>query len=143
MYQLSLPMGVGVRIEATAAVHTLLEITDRMDYSKLNATYDRQPHVADCTPKQMFQLVILGFMEGHYSTRSLESACKHDIRFMYVLHGKPAPDHNRFWSFIKHRLQGEVAEHLFYQLVEYLQQAGEIDFAIAFSLSVRKINYAW
>ena len=80
----------------------------------------------------MFQLVVLGFMEGITSTRKIECACKHDIRFMYILHGKPAPDHNRFWSFIKHRLQGEVAEHLFYQLVDYLLEIGEISLANVF-----------
>ena len=51
---------------------------------------------------------------------------------MYVLQNKPVPDHNRFWSFIKHRLQGEVAENLFYQLVDYLQDLGEIDTANVF-----------
>ena len=127
-----LPLDVGVRIEGTARVRLLLEITERMDYSKLNAAYKRLPSEKEATPKQMFQLTVLGFMEGMYSTRKLESACKHDIRFMYVLAGSPAPDHNRFWSFIKHRLQGEVAEHLFYQLVDYLEKAEEIDFANLF-----------
>jgi len=51
---------------------------------------------------------------------------------MYVLSGKPAPDHNRFWNFIKHRLQGDVAEHLFYQLVKHLKDAGEINLANLF-----------
>jgi len=51
---------------------------------------------------------------------------------MYVLHGKPAPDHNRFWGFIKHRLQGAVAEHLFYQLTDYLLELGEISLANVF-----------
>jgi len=35
-------------------------------------------------------------------------------------------------EFIKHRLQGEVAENLFYQLVDYLQDLGEIDTANVF-----------
>jgi transposase len=128
MYQLALPGNIGVRIEASAAVWSMLEITERMDYSKLVSAYVRLPKAGEASPKQMFQLVILGFMESKYSTRALEDACKHDIRFMHVLSGCPAPDHNRFWHFIKHRLQGEVAEHLFYQMVEYLRQAGEIDF---------------
>lgn len=127
-----LPMDVGVKIEADEPVRLLLEITERLDYSSLHAAYERQPREKEATPKQMFQLVILGFMEGATSTRKLESACKHDIRFMYVLHGKPAPDHNRFWSFIKHRLQGEVAEGLFYQITNYLLEVGEISLANVF-----------
>ena len=62
----------------------------------------------------------------------MQVACKHDIRFMYVLAGSRAPDHNRFWKFIKHSLQDEVAEHLFYQLVNYLKEEGEIDFTNLF-----------
>jgi len=123
-----LPLDVGVKIEASASVRLLLEITERLDYSKLNAAYDRHPSETEASPKQMFQLVTLGFMEGHQSTRKLEAACRNDIRFMYILKGKPVPDHNRFWKFIKDRLQGEVMEHLHYQLVEYLEGAGEIDF---------------
>ena len=131
-FQLTLPLDVGVKIEADAEVRLLLEITERMDYSKLNAAYKRLPNWKEASPKQMFQLVVLGFMEGMNSTRRLESACKHDIRFMYVLAGSPAPDHNRFWNFIKNRLQGEVAEHLFYQLLGYLEETGEIDFTNLF-----------
>jgi len=98
-----------------------------MDYSKLNASYDRMPRQTEVSPKQMFQLTILGFMEGKHTTRALEDACRYDTRFMFIRGEKPAPDHNRFWSFIKHRLQGEVAEHLFYQLAEYLLEQGEIN----------------
>jgi transposase len=127
-YQLMLPLDVGVKIEASDSVRLLLEITERMDYSKLTAAYDRLPSEAEASPKQMFQLVALGFMEGQQTTRKLEAACRNDIRFMFILRGKPVPDHNRFWKFIKERLQGEVIEHLHYQLVDYLGNAGEIDF---------------
>ena len=148
-YQLMLPLDVEVKIETEASVRTLLEITERMDYSNLTATYDRHPRADEATPKQMFQLVILGFMEGYYSLRKLEKACKNDIRFMYVLRGKPAPSYNRFWQFIKHRLQGEVAEQLFYQLVEYLTEAGELDFANVFidgtkiEASANRYSFVW
>jgi len=131
-YQLTLPLDVGVLIETSEPVHVMLNLTERLDYSNLNASYTRQPSEKEASPKQMFQLVLLGFMEGTHSTRKLESSCKHDIRFMYVLQGKKAPDHNRFWSFIKHRLQGDVCEHLFYQLSNYLYEAGEIDLANLF-----------
>jgi len=131
-YQQMLPFDVGVKIETTEPVRLMLDLTERLDYNALHASYDRQPRQTEANPKQMFQLVILGFMEGVTSTRKLESSCKHDIRFMHVLQGKPAPDHNRFWSFIKHRLQGEVVENLFYQLVDYLLEMGEIDLANVF-----------
>jgi len=149
MYQLSLPMDVSMIIEADASVRTMLEITERMDYSKLNASYDRHPHMTEVSPKQMFQLVILGFMEGKHTTRALEDASRYDTRFMLIRGNKRVPDHNRFWSFIKHRLQGEVAEHLFYQLVEYLLEAGEINLANLFvdgtkiEANANKYSFVW
>jgi len=148
-FQLMLPFDVGVKIDADESVRTLIEVTERMDYSNLNATYERLPRAEEATPKQMFQLVILGFMERRYSTRSLEASCGYDIRFMYLLGGKRKPDHNRFWSFIKHRLQGEVAENLFYQLVHYLKEAGEIDLANLFvdgtkmMAQANKYSFVW
>ena len=131
-YQLMLPMDIGEMIETEESVNTVLKLTERLDYNLLNASYERLPSARESSPKQMFQLVILGYMEDTYSTRKLESASRYDIRFMYILQGKPVPDHNRFWSFIKHRLQGEVIENLFYQLVNYLLEAGEIDLANLF-----------
>jgi len=126
-FQLSLPMNMDYFIGDDESIRTLIEISERLDYSKLNASYKRLPKKEDATPKQMFQLVILGFMNGTYTLRGLESKSRYDIRFLHILKGKPTPDHNRFWSFIKHRLQGEVMENLFYQLVHYLKESGEID----------------
>jgi len=34
MYQLTLPMDVGIKIETTASVRTMIEMTERMDYSE-------------------------------------------------------------------------------------------------------------
>jgi len=131
-FQLSLPMNVEYFIGDDESIRTLIEISERLDYSKLNASYDRLPKKEDATPKQMFQLVILGFMNGIYSLRSLESSSRYDIRFLHILKSKPTPDHNRFWSFIKHRLSEGVMENLFYQLVHYLREAGEIELAALF-----------
>jgi len=36
-------MDVGVKIESSEKVRLLLEITERLDYSELTATYDRLP----------------------------------------------------------------------------------------------------
>ena len=58
-FQLSLPMNVEYFIGDDESIRTLIEISERLDYSKLNASYKRQPKREEATPKQMFQLVIL------------------------------------------------------------------------------------
>jgi len=126
--QVVMPLELGIAIEMDDPVRLLIEITERMDYRELYAAYDRPSRADEATPKQLFQIVILGFMSERYSLRKLEEACKRDICFMYVLGGKQAPDHSRLGSFIKERLQGHVAEGLFYQLVKELEARGEVEF---------------
>jgi len=97
----------------------------------------------------MFQLLILGFMVGAYSTRELESACKNDIRFLLILNRKPAPDHNRFWYFTKKRLPNGVLENLFYQLIHYLKEEGDVNFGSLFidgtkiEANANKYTFVW
>ena len=127
-----MPLDVSMWIGTDETVRMLLEVTERMDYRELNASYDRESKADEATPKQMFQLTVLGYMDQTHSLRRLESACRNDIRYMYILNGKPAPDHNKFWRFIKHHLQGDVAEGLLYQLVRLLEVRGEISYAHVF-----------
>lgn len=127
-----MPLDVAVKIGTEESVRLLLEITERMDYRELYAGYARKSKAAEASPKQLFQLVVFGFMNKQRSTRQIESACRHDIRYMYILMGKRAPDHNTFWRFIKDHLCGDVAEGLFYQLVKQLEAMGEVAFAHLF-----------
>jgi transposase len=126
--QVVMPLELGIVIAAEESVRLLIEITERLDYRELYAAYVRPTRADEATPKQMFQIVILGFMTRAYATRQLEAACRHDIRFMYLLKGKRVPDHSRFASFIKERLNGQVGEGLFYQLVKELEARGEVAF---------------
>ncbi len=126
--QVVLPLDLGMRIDMTDRVRTLIEVTERMDYGKLTKTYQRRPRLGEATPKQMFQIIMLGFMDGRYSTRDIEGACKHDIRFVWLLKGNRAPEHSKIARFIKDHLYGEVAEELFYQMVLLLGECGEIAF---------------
>ena len=126
--QVMLPLDLGLKIGIEESVRLLIEVTERMDYTRLDAAYDRKPRSNEATPKQMFQIIVYGFMKGVYSTRALEEACRNDIRFMYLLGDKKIPDHSRFASFIQKRLNDNVAENLFYQFIKQLQEMGEISF---------------
>ena len=125
-YQVVMPLDLGIRIPEDDSVRTLMEVTERMDFGELDRAYAHRTAEGEATPRQMFELVILGFMHGIYTTRQLESACHCDIRFIWELNGKRVPDHCRFARFIRERMQGDVAEHLFYQLVKHLREREEI-----------------
>jgi transposase len=149
IYQLKLPLALETRIDPDSSLYTLVEITERLDYTPLEQQYKRLPSAKEASLKQMFQLCMLGFMEGIYSTRKLEKSCKHDIRFMYLLGGKKAPDHNRFWHFIKWRLTEKVMQSLQSQLIFYLEGAGELDFQNVFidgtkiEANANKYSFVW
>ena len=122
--QVVLPLDVETIIPEDDSVRTLMRIAERINYTKLSGAYERvSPREA--TPKQMFLLVVLGYMEGKYSTRKIEKACGTDTRFMWILGGKPAPDHTRISRFLQ-RISGEILEDLFYQVVHLLHEDGEI-----------------
>ena len=126
-----MPLDVGIRIPEDESVRVLMKIAERMNYSKLSGAYERECEPREATPKQLFLLVVLGFMNGMYSTRKIEAACRYDIRFMWILCGKKVPDHTRIARFIQ-RISGEILEDLFYQIVHLLKEDGEIEYAHLF-----------
>jgi transposase len=126
--QVVMPLDLGMRIGMSDKVRTLIEVTERMDYGELTNTYQRSARLGEATPRQMYQIVLLGFMDGRYSTREIESCCRNDIRFIWLLSGNRAPEHSKIARFIKDHLYGEVAENLFYQMVLLLKERGEIAF---------------
>ena len=65
----------------------------------------------------MFVLVVFGYMQGKYSTRKIEQACRTDTRFMWILGGKPAPDHTRISRFLQ-RIGGEILENAIRQVYD-------------------------
>ena len=50
-FQLSLPMNVEYFIGDDDSIKTLIEVSERLDYSKLNSSYKRMPKTEDATPK--------------------------------------------------------------------------------------------
>ena len=126
-YQVAMPLDLEIKIPQDDSLRTLMRIAERMNWSKLSEAYERKNHSWEATPKQMFLLVELGFMNGIYSTRKIEKACRYDIRFMWLLAGKQVPDHTRIARFIG-RISGGIAEDMFYQLVHLLRKDGEIEY---------------
>ena len=123
--QLVLPLNLEIKIEKNDPVRKLAEICDELDYTKLYSLYLRSWRKID--PAVLFEILVFAYMNGIYSSRDIEKACKNDIRFMWLLQDEPVPDHSTFARFQNERLAG-VIEELFYQLVEKLYNIGEISF---------------
>ena len=124
VYQLALPIDVGLRIPADDSVRLLSAVFERMDYSKLRAAYSRMGR-SEWSPESLFKIVVYGYMNRIYSCRELEKACKRDINFMFLLRGAKAPHRSTIARFRSERLTDAV-EDLFSQLVDQLAKAGEL-----------------
>ena len=123
--QLVLPLNFEILIDENDPVWKLTEICDTLDYTRLYDEYLRHWRVID--PVVLFEILVFAYMNGIYSSRAIENACKTDIRFMWLLQGQPAPDHSTFARFQNERLTN-VIEDLFFQFIEKLHELGEIQF---------------
>jgi len=123
-------MDIGEMIPADDSVRLLNAILERIDYRRLRAAYSRLGRI-EISPESLFKIVVYGYMNGIYSSRKLEQACRRDINFMYLLGRAPAPDHATIARFRSERLT-EVVEDLFSQLVEHLAEAGELSLCSVF-----------
>lgn len=118
-YQLKLPLNLECIIPEDDSVRLLGQFVEEMDLSDLYSTYDRI-RGNQATPRQLLKIVLYSYMNRIFSSRKIESACKRDINFMYLLEGAPAPDHAtiaRFrtlhFSFCSEQILAEVTEYLY------------------------------
>lgn len=102
----------------------LSRLVEEMDLAALYATYERKRNHA-VTPRQMLKIVLYAAMNRLYSSRDIETACRRDINFMFLLEGMPAPDHAKIASFRSLHFAGCCMEMLA-QLSEWLYLNGEI-----------------
>ena len=89
-YQLKLPLELETIIPKNDSVRLLSQFVEEMALSGLYSTYDR---INSLSPRTLLKIVLYSYMNGDYSSRSMELNCKRDINFMFLLEGHPAPDH--------------------------------------------------
>ena len=120
-YQLKLSLNLETIIPADDSVRLLSQFVEAMDLTDLYSTYER---INTVSPRTLLKIVLYSYMNGDYSSRSMELNCKRDINFMYLLEGKPVPDHATFARFrsihfapCAKRILAEMS-NLFYELGE-------------------------
>ena len=89
---------VEILIPADDPVRLLSAFVEGMELSDLYQTYGKIKK-NQATPRQLFKIMVYASMNRIYSSRDIETACRRDINFMYLLEGKPAPDHATFARF--------------------------------------------
>ncbi len=74
----------------------LSQFVEAMDLTDL---YSASERINSVSPRTLLKIVLYSYMNGDYSSRSMELNCKRDINFMFLLEGAPAPDHATFARF--------------------------------------------
>ena len=123
-YQIKLPLNLEFSIPANDPVRLLSAFVEGMDLSELYKTYDRI-RKNQATPRQMLKIILYAAMNRLYSSRDIESACRRDINYMYLLEGMPAPDHATVARFISLHLS-RCSQKTLASMTEKLYEAGEI-----------------
>ncbi len=124
-FQLVLPINLEINIPADDSVRLLSNVLEELDYTELYRAYSRKEKNNAVSPKNLFKVLVYAYMCNLHSTRQIETACKRDINFMYLLEGAKAPDHNTIARFRSTRLEG-IVEGLFNQVVHLLKDYGEL-----------------
>ena len=123
-HQIKLPLDIEISIPSDDPVRLVSAFVEEMDISDLYKTYDRI-RKNQASLHQMLKIVIYAAMNKIYSSRDIESVCKRDINFMYLLDGAPAPDHSTIARFISIHLS-QCAKCLMAQVGTILLELGEI-----------------
>ena len=104
--QLGLPLDLGIILSPKSEVHTYLELTKGIDFSKYFGTSSSLGRIPKNRVKKM-NAILFDYMIGFRSTRAIEQACQNDIRFMYLIEGMAAPSNtliNNVMNKIKDKL---------------------------------------
>ena len=123
-YQIKLPLDVEILIPADDPVRLLSAFVEGMELSDLYQTYGKIKK-NQATPKQLLKIMVYASMNRIYSSRDIETACRRDINFMYLLEEKPVPDHATFARFISLHFS-QCSKKILADVTEFLYSLGEI-----------------
>ncbi len=123
-FQLQIPMNLNIIIPENDSVRLLSQFVEEMDLTCLYETCSilKENQV---TPRQMLKIILYAYLDGRFSSREIERACHRDINFMYLLEGKPVPDHATIARFRSLHF-ASCAKQLLVQCSELLYELGEI-----------------
>ena len=122
-YQLKLPLNIETIIPENDSVRLLSQFVEAMDLTDLYSTYIRVPE--NTPPRTLLKLEIYSYMDHDYTSRSMETNCKRDINYMYLLAGAQIPDHATFARFRSIHF-APCAKRIMAEFTNLLYELGEI-----------------
>lgn len=148
-YQLKLPLEMDVLIPEDDSVRLLNFVLEGLDYSNLYNKYSTKGRKSKVDPKIMFKIITYANMENIWSSRDIEKHCRRDINFKWLLQGVQPPDHSTICRFKYEKMDEDVLENLFSQMLNILFELGEINFENIFidgtkiESAANKYTFVW
>ena len=124
-YQLSLPLDLSCRIPENDPVRLLSIFVDDMDLEDLYKTYSHNTWENRADPRRLLKILLYAYMNHIYSSRAIETACRRDINFMFLLEGRPAPTYSTISRF-RTRHFGPCAQSIMAKTTSFLCRIGEL-----------------
>jgi transposase len=146
-YQLKLPLNIEYMIPNNDSVRLLSQFVEEMDLTDLYSSYSRLRE-NQATPRQMLKIVLYSYMNHNYSSRKMETSCKRDVNFMYLLEGSPVPDHSTFARFRSLHF-APCSERIMAEMTNFLYEIGEVSGDSIFidgtkiEASANKYTFVW
>lgn len=146
-YQLKLPINIEYDIPSNDSVRLLSQFIEEMDLSDLYMTYSRVKE-NQASPRKLLKILLYGYMNKHYASREIETACKRDVNFIYLLDEAKAPDHSTIARFRSLHI-APCAIHILSLCTEFLHDIGEISGDAIFidstkiEASATKYTFVW
>ena len=127
--QLRLPLDLDILIDINDPVYTFDEVLGSIDLNKYLISDKKDPRGRiGYNPINMLKVVLFGFMiNGYASLRNLESLCRNDIRFRWLLKDEDSfPSHQAIHNFINGNLK-ESIENIFMEINTYIFKKDSVD----------------
>lgn len=120
-----MPLNLEGLVPNDDSIRLLSHELEDLNYSLLYQAYSAKGRNPAVDPKTMFKILTYAYSPNTYSSRKIETACKRDINFMWLLAGQKAPDHSTIARF-RTGFLADACEDLFYQMVRRLEQMNEL-----------------
>ena len=119
-------MNIDVCVPEDDCVRLISQFVEEMDLTALYDTYERLPAENRVSPEIMLKIILYAHHERNdISSRTIEKSCRRDINYMFLLEGKPAPDHATIARFrTKHF--AKCSQQLLSNMAELLHDLGQI-----------------
>ena len=122
------------------SVRLLSHELEELDYTLLYQAYSAKGRNPAVDPKTMFKILTYAYSQNIYSSRKIETACRRDINFMWLLAGQKAPDHSTIARF-RTGFLADACEDLFYQMVRRLAAMDELSKEMEAALQLLNLEY--